>query len=142
MTKDQKIIRAKAGLLELAKQLGNVSEGLQNHDPREWVQTRRMECCCSLSLTSSGTTVRQNLGLVPEARCWRTRRAIADKFEAGISGLPVAVACYHRIQLHPTCKSLWSWSGVQRLPRIASTFAIGAQSCGSLFYASSVSCSA
>jgi hypothetical protein len=25
MTKDQKIIRAKAGLLELAKQLGNVS---------------------------------------------------------------------------------------------------------------------
>ena len=26
MTKDQKIIRAKAGLLELAKQLGNVSE--------------------------------------------------------------------------------------------------------------------
>ena len=27
MTKDQKIIRAKAGLLELAKQLGNVSYG-------------------------------------------------------------------------------------------------------------------
>ena len=26
MTKDQKIIRAKAGLLELAKQLGNVSQ--------------------------------------------------------------------------------------------------------------------
>jgi hypothetical protein len=30
MTKDQKIIRAKAGLLELAKQLGNVSQVLQN----------------------------------------------------------------------------------------------------------------
>jgi hypothetical protein len=27
MTKDQKIIRAKVGLLELAKQLGNVSQG-------------------------------------------------------------------------------------------------------------------
>src|ERR1700731_3773437 len=27
MTKDQKIIRAKVGLLELAKKLGNVSEG-------------------------------------------------------------------------------------------------------------------
>ena len=31
MTKDQKIIRAKAGLLELAKQLGNVLPGLQDH---------------------------------------------------------------------------------------------------------------
>ena len=28
MTKDQKIIRAKAGLLELGKQLGNVSQAL------------------------------------------------------------------------------------------------------------------
>jgi len=31
MTKDQKIIRAKAGLLELAKQLGNVSQAWQDH---------------------------------------------------------------------------------------------------------------
>jgi ACT domain-containing protein len=29
MTKDQKIIRAKAGLLELAKQLGNVSQACE-----------------------------------------------------------------------------------------------------------------
>ena len=28
MTKEQKIIRAKIGLLELARQLGNVSQGL------------------------------------------------------------------------------------------------------------------
>jgi hypothetical protein len=30
MTKEQKIIKAKVGLLELAKQLGNVSQALQN----------------------------------------------------------------------------------------------------------------
>ena len=30
MTKDQKVIRAKVGLLELAKQLGNVEPGLQD----------------------------------------------------------------------------------------------------------------
>ena len=30
MTQDQKIIRAKVGLLELAKQLGNVRPGLQD----------------------------------------------------------------------------------------------------------------
>jgi hypothetical protein len=30
MTKEQEIIRAKVGLLELAKQLGNVRPGLQN----------------------------------------------------------------------------------------------------------------
>ena len=30
MTKDQKIIRAKAGLLELAKQLGNVSQAARS----------------------------------------------------------------------------------------------------------------
>lgn len=30
MTKDQKIIKAKIGLLELAQQLGNVSQALQN----------------------------------------------------------------------------------------------------------------
>ena len=29
MTKDQKIIRAKVGLLELAKQLGNVSQACE-----------------------------------------------------------------------------------------------------------------
>jgi hypothetical protein len=32
MTKDQKIIRAKAGLLELAKQLGNVSLAVQSRN--------------------------------------------------------------------------------------------------------------
>ena len=32
MTKDQKIIRAKAGLLELAKQLGNVSQACKIMD--------------------------------------------------------------------------------------------------------------
>ena len=31
MFKDQKIICAKAGLLELAKQLGNVSQDMQDH---------------------------------------------------------------------------------------------------------------
>jgi hypothetical protein len=30
MTKDQKIIEAKIGLLELVKQLGNVSQAVQN----------------------------------------------------------------------------------------------------------------
>ena len=30
MTKDQKVIRAKVGLLELAKQLGNVSQACQD----------------------------------------------------------------------------------------------------------------
>jgi hypothetical protein len=32
MTKDQKVIRAKAGLLELAKQLGNVSQACKITD--------------------------------------------------------------------------------------------------------------
>jgi len=31
MTKEQKIIRAKVGLLELAKQLGNVSQACKRH---------------------------------------------------------------------------------------------------------------
>jgi hypothetical protein len=46
-----------------------------------------------LSLASSGTTARTNLGPVPEARCWQIGREIADKFEAELPNREIAVEC-------------------------------------------------